>query len=244
MLAHLQNDVAELEELEQRPAESVLAWAVDRFRPRIAVSSAFGPEGVVLIDMLSKLGTKVRVFTLDTGRLPQETYVLMDRVRQKYGLEIEVFFPEAAAVEGMVRAKGVNLFLNSIEDRRQCCAIRKVAPLKRALAGLEAWIVGLRREQSVTRNGAKKVSIDTDHDGIVKISPLVDWTHDQVWDYIREHRVPYNALHDQGYPSVGCDCCSRALKSGEDVRAGRWWWENPEHKECGLHARFEKGAGI
>jgi phosphoadenosine phosphosulfate reductase len=134
-----------------------------------------------------------------------------------------------------VRANGLNLFYNSMEDRKLCCAVRKVAPLKRALNGLNAWMTGLRREQAVTRSAVPKVEVDRGHDGIVKINPLADWSHDEVWSYIREHNVPYNRLHTRGYPSIGCAPCTRAVQPGEDLRAGRWWWENPETKECGLH---------
>lgn len=220
---------------ESKSATEILRWALEKFHPRIALASSFGAEDVALVDMLLKLNPKARVFTLDTGRLNQETYDVMDKIRSRYGISIEVFFPDAEAVEQMVRERGLNLFYHSIENRMLCCHIRKVEPLKRALATVDAWITGLRHEQVVTRAGVKKAEIDADHGGIVKLNPLADWTWDQVWDYIRKHDVPYNVLHDQGYPSIGCAPCTRAIKPGEDFRAGRWWWERPEQKECGLH---------
>lgn len=222
-------------EFEFMTAQEALAWALERFHPKIAFASSFGAEDMVVIDMLMTLNPTARVFTLDTGRLPSETYSLMEAIRERYGLSIEVYFPQAATVETMVREHGVNLFYKSVENRKRCCGIRKVEPLGRALAGLDAWITGLRREQAVTRTEIQKVEVDADHGGIIKINPLADWTEEQVWTYIQTHHVPYNALHDQGYPSIGCAPCTRAVKPGEDPRAGRWWWENPETKECGLH---------
>jgi phosphoadenosine phosphosulfate reductase len=216
----------------------LLAWAFARFHPRLALACSFQAEESVLIDLIHRLrGADFRLFTLDTGRLNQETYDCMDAIRARYGVEIEVFFPDYKQVEGMVRQHGLNLFYDSIEQRKLCCAVRKVEPLKRALSGLDAWMTGLRREQAVTRTQAQKVEIDHDHGGIVKLNPLADWTERQIWDYIREHKLPYNRLHDRGYPSIGCAPCTRAVQAGEDSRAGRWWWENPETRECGLHVR-------
>ncbi len=216
--------------------EEILRWAIDTFSPRLALASSFGAEDVVLIDMLSRLEPPTRIFTLDTGRLPAETYTLMEAIRDRYGLSIEVYFPQADAVEAMVREHGVNLFYKSVENRKLCCGVRKVEPLSRALQGLDAWITGLRRDQAVTRTTVEKVEVDTDHGGIVKINPIADWTWDQVWTYIRAQGLPYNALHDRGYPSIGCAPCTRAVQPGEDLRAGRWWWElDPAAKECGLH---------
>ncbi len=224
-----------VEEFEAKTAQEVLAWALAEFQPRIALAASFGAEDVVVIDMLTKLNRNARVFTLDTGRLPYETYSLMEAIRERYGLAIDVYFPQAEAVEAMVREHGVNLFYKSIENRKRCCGVRKVEPLGRALRGVDAWITGLRREQAVTRTEVRKVEVDPDHGGIVKVNPLADWTCEQVWEYIRAHDVPYNKLHDQGYPSIGCAPCTRAVAPGEDPRSGRWWWENPETKECGLH---------
>ncbi len=226
---------ARAEEFEAKSAQDILAWALAEFQPRIALAASFGAEDVVAIDMLMGLNPKARVFTLDTGRLPSETYSLMEAIRERYGLAVEVYFPQADAVEAMVQEHGVNLFYKSIENRKRCCGVRKVEPLGRALQGLGAWITGLRRDQAVTRTAVRKVEVDLDHGGIVKVNPLADWTWAEVWEYIRAHNVPYNALHDRGYPSIGCAPCTRAVAPGEDPRAGRWWWENPETKECGLH---------
>jgi phosphoadenosine phosphosulfate reductase len=159
----------------------------------------------------------------------------MERIREKYGIAIEVCFPERLAVETLERERGFYSFRQSIEERKRCCGIRKVEPLGRALAELDAWITGLRREQAVTRTAVPAVEVDAAHGGIVKVNPLIAWTESQVWDYVRGHGVPYSRLHDEGYPSIGCAPCTRAVRPGEDVRAGRWWWENPETKECGLH---------
>lgn len=224
------------ERLEAQNAETVLRWGIQTF-PRIALAASFGAEDVVVIDLLSKVDPehRVKVFTLDTGRLHEETYEVMERIRSKYGVVIASCFPDRAAVEKLERGKGFYSFRESVENRKECCGIRKVEPLKRALAGLDAWITGLRREQAVTRTGLAKVEADTAHGGMAKINPLADWTTSQVWDYIHSHQVPYNRLHDQGFPSIGCAPCTRAVQPGEDIRAGRWWWELPEHKECGLH---------
>ena len=232
------------EELEPLSPEELLDWALKSFQPRIALASSFQAEESVLIDMMHRLrGADFRVFTLDTGRLNQETYDCMDALKERYGINIEVFFPDASRVESMVKEHGLNLFYKSVELRKSCCAVRKVEPLNRALRHLDAWMTGLRREQAVTRNGVQKVEIDRDHGNIVKINPLADWSYKQVWDYIAQREVPYNKLHDLGYPSIGCAPCTRAIKPWEDIRAGRWWWENPESKECGLHVSKGAGAG-
>ena len=215
-------------------AQGVVGLVVERFGRNTALSSSFGAEDMVLADMLMRADPKARIVTLDTGRLPQETYNVMDATREKYGATIEVFFPQAEAVQSMVAEHGLNLFYHSVDFRKMCCGVRKMEPLKRALAGLDAWMTGLRREQSVTRTAVHKIEWD-ESNALIKVNPLVDWTHDQVWTYIREHNVPYNALHDRGYPSIGCAPCTRAVQPGEHERAGRWWWEHPETKECGLH---------
>ena len=230
--------VTDLEAVEEFTAEDVLAWGVKTFTPRIALASSFGAEDVVLIDMLTRIDRTARIFALDTGRLPTETHAAIDAIRERYGVAVEVFFPRSEPVEAMVRERGVNLFYRSVDDRKWCCGVRKVEPLGRALFGLDAWITGLRREQAVTRASVPKAEVDTDHGGIVKLNPLADWSWDQVWAYIRAHDVPYNALHDQGYPSIGCAPCTRSVAPGEDLRAGRWWWEQAAAaKECGLHSR-------
>ena len=224
-------------ELESKGPQEVLKWALETFKDRGALASSFGAEDVAIIDMLVKINPKARIFTLDTGRLNQETYDVMDKIREKYKVRIEVMFPKADAVEPMVREKGLNLFYHSIENRKLCCGIRKVEPLNRALSTVDAWITGLRRDQVVTRTAVKKVEIDESHGGIAKINPLADWTWEQTLGYVKQNGVPYNVLHDQGYPSIGCAPCTRAIKPGEDFRAGRWWWEQPEQKECGLHVK-------
>src|SRR5438477_374062 len=186
---------SDLQAVEERGARDVLAWAVDTFSPRIALVSSFGAEGVVLIDMLTRIDRSARIIALDTGRLHAETHAVMDAIRERYGVAIQVLFPKSEAVEALVRERGVNLFYKSVENRKECCGVRKV-------------------------------------------EPLADWSWDQVWEYIRAHDVPYNALHDQGYPSIGCAPCTRPVVAGEDLRAGRWWWEHGAAvKECGLHSR-------
>lgn len=227
-------------QLEDKSAQEVLGWAIESFKGKIALANSFGAEDVVLTDMILKIDPTVRIFTLDTGRLPQETYEVWERIERKYGIRIEPYFPKFEDVERMLREHGPNPFYESVELRKLCCRVRKVEPLKRALSGLDAWITGLRREQAVTRADVRKVEIDEANGGIVKVNPLADWKTKQVWDYIRENDVPYNALHDYGYPSIGCAPCTRAIKPWEDIRAGRWWWENPELRECGLHVRSRR----
>jgi phosphoadenosine phosphosulfate reductase len=190
---------------------------------------------MLLTDLVVKHAPGIHIVTLDTGRLPGETYHLMQQVRDRYGDVVDIYAPETEALQSFVRQNGVNAFYQTVDLRKQCCGVRKIEPLRRALAGKQAWITGLRREQSVTR---AEMQIK-EHDamfGIPKFNPLLDWSEQEVWAYIRRFEVPYNALHDQGYPSIGCAPCTRAISRGEDVRAGRWWWENPETKECGLHA--------
>jgi len=214
-------------------AEDVLRWAIERFHPRLALSTSF-KDGVI-IDLMTRICPDVRVVALDTGRLNEETYACADEISRRYGVTIEWYFPERDAVEAMVRAKGMHAFRKTVSNRHECCHIRKVEPLNRALSGLEAWITGVRRDQSTTRTAVRKVERDDAHGGIVKINPLADWDHDRVWGYIRDHKVPYNRLYDEGYTSIGCAPCTRPVRAGEDPRAGRWWWEQDEHKECGIH---------
>lgn len=223
-------------ELESKPAHEILKWGFKKYGDKMVLGSSFGAEDVVLIDMMCNINRNLtRVFTLDTGRLNQETYNLIDKVRKKYDIKVDVYFPNASDVEEMVANKGMNLMYDSVENRKLCCNLRKIEPLKRALKQFDCWITGLRREQSTTRNKILKIEVDTLNNNITKLNPLADWTNDEIWKYIRKNKVPYNELHDRGYPSIGCEPCTRAIKEGEDPRAGRWWWENDTHKECGLH---------
>ena len=218
----------------------VLKWSLDTLHPRIAMASSFGAEDVVVIDMLMKINPKARIFTLDTGRLNQETYDVMDKIREKYDIDIEVMFPDQNEVEQMVRVNGLNLFYHSVGNRKLCCGIRKVHPLNRMLSTLDGWITGLRADQTEVRSNANKIELDEQHNGIIKINPIIEWTWEQTWDYIKKNNLQYNKLHDLGFPSIGCEPCTRAIKSGESLRAGRWWWESDSQKECGLHADHGK----
>jgi phosphoadenosine phosphosulfate reductase len=232
--------------LESRDSIEILTWAIGEFHPRLALSCSFGgPEGMALLDMMHRIEPSSRVFVLDTGRMHQETYDLIDRVRDRYAKRVEAVLPDTGAVQRMVGEHGMNLFYESLEKRQLCCRLRKVEPSARFLADLDAYVTGLRREQSPTRSDVRKVEIDHANGGVLKINPLVDWSYDDVWQYVRSHDVPVNRLHKEGYPSVGCAPCTRAIQAGEDPRAGRWWWEHPDTKECGLHADEEiGGSGI
>ncbi len=214
-----------------------MRWSMDQYGDKAGLASSFGMEDMVLIDMIAKLNGPITIFTLDTGRLHEETYELMDRVRSKYGLEIKTYFPDSYKVENLVRGKGFFSFRESVDNRKECCYIRKVEPLNRALGELKAWITGLRRSQGITRTDIPKVLEDADNPPLIKINPLAEWSEEQVMNYIIENNVPINILHKKNYPSIGCAPCTRPVEQGEDIRAGRWWWENPEHKECGLHNR-------
>lgn len=206
------------------------------------LANSLGAEDMVLTDLIVQLQLPIGVFSLDTGRLPAETYTLLDTLRQHYPqLALQVYSPEPQALQHWVGLHGVNAFYRGVELRKQCCALRKVEPLARALKGQKAWLTGMRRQQSVTRADLPDSEWDADH-GLMKFSPLFDWTEQDVWQYLHSHQVPYNALHDQHYPSIGCAPCTRAIAVGEDVRAGRWWWEDPENKECGLHVRINHGV--
>ena len=230
--------------LESASAEEILTWAIKNLHPRLALSCSFGnPEGLVILDMMHRIEPTSRVYVLDTGRLHQATYDLIDRVRERYEKSVEVVFPDAPAVEQMVRENGMNLFYESLEKRKLCCRLRKVEPNAAFLSELDGHVTGLRRQQNVTRTDAPKVEVDAR--SLVKINPLVDWSSDDVWTYVRANSIPVNRLHTEGFPSVGCAPCTRAIKVGEDPRAGRWWWENPDTKECGLHVEEEaEGSGI
>ena len=227
------------ERFEDAAAEELLAWALERFHPRLAISAAGGVDGMVLVDMAWRINPDVRVFTLDTGRLPPETYELFEKVRERYGIAVEFEYPETDTVSAMVTEHGPNLMYNSVDLRLRCCEVRKVEPLKRKLATLDAWIAGLRREQWRSRKNIAKVELDRDHGGIVKLNPVADWTLDRVWEYVHEHEVPYHPLFDQGYTSIGCAPCTRPVARGESERAGRWWWEQETDKECGIHCSVQ-----
>lgn len=221
--------------LERNPAE-VLEYFLKVFPGKAALSSSLSYEDQVLTDMMVRIRKDARIFTLDTGRQFPETYELIDRTNMQYGISIEVFFPDFRKVQEMVREHGINLFYDSVELRHKCCEIRKIEPLKRALQGVDVWISGLRRSQSVTRAGMQMVEYDT-ADDVLKLNPLILWSEEQVKQYVKENEVPYNRLHEKGFPSIGCQPCTRAVAPGNDIRSGRWWWEDPDHRECGLHVR-------
>jgi len=231
---------------ESYSAEKILIWAIGNFHPRLALSASFGaPEGMVLLDMMHRIEPTARVFAIDTGRLPQATHDLIDRVRERYGKPVEILFPEARDVQQLVRERGANSFYESLEYRRHCCEIRKVGPMRRHLSTLDAYVTGLRRDQNAARATTRKVLFDASYGGVVKVNPLADWDSNRVWQYVRKHNVPVNRLHRGGYPSVGCEPCSRAIQPGSDPRSGRWWWEQSDTKECGLHDQEqEQGSGI
>ena len=223
-----------VDDQEDRTPEEVLAWAYRTFR-RVAIVASFQAESSVLIHMAASIVDRPEVVTLDTGRLPEETHDLIDRVRRRYPIRLRVQAPDAGEVAELVAVEGPNLFRRSVELRERCCEVRKVRPLTRALEGFDAWVTGLRRDQSAGRRSTPVVQADAAHGGIAKIAPLVAWRRDQVWAYIREHRLDYNALYERGYASIGCAPCTRPIGPGEDERAGRWWWEQSDVKECGLH---------
>ena len=223
-------------QFENSSAEEVLAYFLKEFQGEIALSSSLSYEDQVLTDMICEIDKSTRIFTLDTGRCFPETYSLIERTNERYGIKLEVYFPDYQNVQKMVAEHGVNLFYGSVELRHLCCNVRKIEPLQRALKGLKVWICGLRREQSITRKDMQLVEWDANN-SLVKLNPLIHWTEDEVKSYVKQHSVPYNKLHDKGFPSIGCQPCTRAVEPGEDIRSGRWWWENPEHRECGLHRR-------
>jgi phosphoadenosine phosphosulfate reductase len=227
-------------ELSGKSAEAILSWALNQFgHKRVALASSLGAEDQVLTAMLAAASPDSRVFTLDTGRLFQETYNTQQETVKKYGLNFEIYAPAAEDVEQMVGQHGPNLFYESIQKRKLCCEVRKIRPLSRALGTVDAWICGLRREQSITRYGVELIDWDAQY-GIYKICPLYDWSEERVWDYIEKNQVPYNPLQKLGFRSIGCLPCTRAIGPDDDIRAGRWWWESPEQKECGLHRREAK----
>lgn len=228
---------------ETEQAAAVLRWTVDTFGGADSTfSTSLGAEDQVITHLLAQMSDQISVFTLDTGRLFAETYELIEKVKTRYGISVAVYFPDAQDVESMVAERGINLFYDSVENRKLCCHVRKVKPLSRALSGRRAWITGLRRSQSVTRSDLDFIGWDESH-SLYKIAPLASWSEESVWEFIRENKVPYHKLHDQGFRSIGCAACTRAVGPNEDVRAGRWWWENPDHKECGLHSDGEAATG-
>ena len=213
--------------------EGTLQEIAERYSP-VALASSLQAEDMVITDAIARLRLPIRVFALDTGRLHGETLALIPEIKQRYGIEVEVLQPQSASVAHYVQFYGRDAFYGSIDLRQRCCEIRKVEPLARALAGKRAWITGQRREQSSNRAELAEREFDAAH-GIEKFNPLATWSEAAVWDYIRAHHVPYSRLYDQGYRSIGCAPCTRPTLPGEEVRAGRWWWEQPETKECGLH---------
>ncbi len=217
--------------------EEILKAGVEAAQGTVKLACSFSVEDVVIIDMAARFGIEIGIFALDTGRLNEETYEVADAINERYRIPIDWYFPRHEPVEKLKREKGLFSFRGSLDNRHECCRIRKVEPLGRALKGLAGWVTGLRREQSVTRTGLAPVEIDEASGGILKINPLLEWTEDQVWEYAKEHNIPVNRLYGQGYRSIGCAPCTRPVAPGEHARAGRWWWEDPEHKECGLHRR-------
>lgn len=245
MTSELLQNPARLDELNARFAQAtpqeLLRWAVETFqreRPgdRVTLACSLGMEDTALVDMLCKATDAPRIFVLDTGRLHEESYETLDSLRSRYKIPVEVMFPQPEAVQELTRNKGMFSFYESVENRKECCGIRKVEPLRRALADVDAWITGLRRSQSVTRADIRKIELDEAH-GILKLNPLADWNENDVQAYIKAEGVPVNPLHARGFPSIGCQPCTRAIQPGEDVRAGRWWWEAADSKECGLHIK-------
>lgn len=215
--------------------EQSLKWIADQFPGKVVFSSSFGWEDQVISHIIFKNDLPIKVFTLETGRLFTETYYVWNRTLEMYGKPIHAYYPDTAAVEAMVSKKGPGSFYESVENRKECCGIRKVEPLRRALAGNECWITGIRAEQSLNREHMSAVEWDESHQ-LAKFHPIFDWSLEQVKTYIRDNNIPYNPLHDKGFPSIGCAPCTRAVKEGEDFRAGRWWWEDQDKKECGLHS--------
>ena len=230
-------------DLEGKNATETLKWAAETFRGRIVFASSLGAEDQAITSLIARNRIDIPIATLDTGRLFPETYDLIAETEKLYGIKIKVYTPPRDELEAFVNAHGVNAFRESLELRHACCRIRKLQSLKRLLAGNDAWVCGLRKSQSVTRTDLSVLEKD-EGNGLLKVSPLIDWSEEKVWEFLKFWGVPYNPLHDRGFPSIGCACCTRAVKRTEDVRAGRWWWEAPEHRECGLHARREKAKEL
>jgi len=230
-------------DLDDQEPEDVIAWALEELGDRIAIVTALQADGMVVLDMATRIRPDVRVITVDTGRLPEETHRFIEQVQAHYpDTRWDVLAPRPAEVAAMVLERGADLFRTSVADRMRCCQVRKVRPLTAALRGLDGWFTGLRRDQWASRAAIKKVELDHDHDGIVKVNALADWESGEVWDYLREYDVPVHPLYDQGYTSFGCAPCTRPIEPGEDDRAGRWWWETGAPKECGIHCPIETGT--
>ena len=223
-------------EFGDKSPEVVLDYFLHEYHDRIALASSLGLEDQMLTDIILKIKKNARVFTIDTGRLFPETYSLIDKTNMKYNFKMEVYFPESSSVEKYVYTNGINAFYESIDKRKACCNVRKIQPLLRALSTVDVWVCGLRKDQAVTRSEVQVVEWD-EANHLIKINPLARFSEEEVWDYVLKNNVPYNVLHKKGFPSIGCQPCTRAVEDGEDIRSGRWWWENPEQKECGLHKR-------
>jgi phosphoadenosine phosphosulfate reductase len=233
----LRDKVLELNrEFKNSDTKEILEFFLKAYKGKIAFSSSFGAEDQVLTEMILNIDRDAEIFTLDTARLPYETYDVMDKTNLKYKTKIKVYFPKSSDIENLYKNQGINGFYESIENRKECCYVRKIAPLKRALEGVEVWITGLRAQQSISRQEMELFEWD-EANGVIKLNPLLLWSHEDVWTYIRSNNIPYNALHDKSYPSIGCAPCTRAVLDNEDIRSGRWWWESPEQKECGLHKK-------
>lgn len=222
--------------LEDKDTFDVLQFISEAYGKKAAFSTSLSIEDQVITHMLAVINSNIKIFTLDTGRLPNETYSLIEKTKERYNIKIKIYFPDYKHVEKLVNQKGINLFYESIENRKECCRVRKIEPLKRALKNIKVWVTGLRREQSITRQKIELIEYDANYK-VIKLNPLYDWTESRVWEYIRKHNIPYNSLYDKNYLSIGCAPCTRAIQPGEDIRAGRWWWEHPETKECGLHIK-------
>lgn len=225
------------ERFEGAHPRTIIKWAVEHFGRRLTLVTSFQIDGMVILDMAARLDPGIRVFTIDTGRLPQETYELMERVADRYGITVDVFYPDAPELEAFVREEGINAFYRGVTLRIRCCEIRKNAPLQRALEDADAWMSGLRRQQSTTRARTPIVQLDYEHGGIVKINPLSSWTGEDLMGYVEAENVPYHPLYHRGFTSIGCSPCTRPTRPGEHPRAGRWWWESDTTKECGIHHR-------
>jgi phosphoadenosine phosphosulfate reductase len=236
-------EIGELSVLfDDREPEEIIRWGVEQFGSKLGVVTSFQAEGMVILDMAAKIDPGIRVITVDTGRLHEETYNFIDQVRDHYGIPIEVYFPDDEEVRRMVTTRGVNLFYQDVASRLTCCQVRKVRPLLKALDGLDAWITGLRRDQWASRVNIRKIELDHEHAAIVKLNPLADWDQQDVWQYIEANNVPRHPLYETGYVSLGCAPCTRPVRLGEEPRAGRWWWEKDAPKECGMHCSIESGG--